>query len=59
MEARWIDRLFGCLFVVFAAVLVVLMCVVPSRHSDGRLVEEAAREMREMYDAGLDGGGDW
>ena len=56
MEARWIDRLFGCLFVVFAVVLVVLICVMPPRYSDGRLAEEAARE---MYDAGLDEGDDW
>ena len=56
MEMTWLDRVFGCLLVVVVAVLVVVLCLMPPRYSDGRLVEEVARE---MYDAGLDDGGDW
>ena len=36
---------------VIALILIIWLCLIPSRHSDGRIPEDVARE---MYDASLD-----
>ena len=45
------EALMGCAMLVIALILIIWLCLIPSRHSDGRIPEDVARE---MYDASLD-----
>jgi len=45
------EALMGYAMLVVALILIIWLCLIPSRHSDGRIPEDVARE---MYDAGLD-----
>jgi hypothetical protein len=45
------EALMGYAMLVIALILIIWLCLIPSRHSDGRIPEDVARE---MYDASLD-----
>jgi len=45
------EALMGWMFLIFWLIVVALYCLLPLRHSDGRLAEDIARE---MYDAEMD-----
>jgi len=45
------EAVMGYAMLVVALILIIWLCLIPSRHSDGRIPEDVARE---MYDAGLD-----
>ena len=45
------EAVMGYAMLVIALILIIWLCLIPSRHSDGRIPEDVARE---MYDAGLD-----
>ena len=44
------EALMGYAMLVIALILIIWLCLIPSRHSDGRIPEDVARE---MYDASL------
>jgi hypothetical protein len=39
------EALMGFFMLIIASMLLVWLCLIPSRHSDGRIPEEVAREM--------------
>jgi hypothetical protein len=39
------EALMGFFMLIIASMLLVWLCLIPSRHSDGRIPEEIAREM--------------
>jgi hypothetical protein len=39
------EALMGFFMLIVASALLVWLCLIPSRHSDGRIPEEVAREM--------------
>jgi hypothetical protein len=45
------EAVMGYAMLVIALILIVWLCLIPSRHSDGRIPEDVARE---MYDASLE-----
>jgi hypothetical protein len=45
------EALMGFFMLIIASMLFVWLCLIPSRHSDGRIPEDVARK---MYDASLD-----
>ena len=45
------EALMGYAMLVIALILIIWLCLIPSRHSDGRIPEDVARE---MYDTSLD-----
>ena len=45
------EALMGYAMLVIALILIIWLCLIPSRHSDGRIPEDVARE---MYDASLE-----
>jgi len=45
------EAVMGYAMLVIALILIIWLCLIPSRHSDGRIPEDVARE---MYDASLD-----
>jgi len=45
------EALMGFFVLITASTLLVWLCLIPSRHSDGRIPEQVARE---MYHAGWD-----
>ena len=45
------EAVMGYAMLVIALILIIWLCLIPSRQSDGRIPEDVARE---MYDASLD-----
>jgi len=45
------EAVMGYAMLVIALILIIWLCLIPSRHSDGRIPEDVARE---MYDASLE-----
>lgn len=45
------EAMMGYAMLVIALILIIWLCLIPSRHSDGRIPEDVARE---MYDASLE-----
>jgi len=45
------EAVMGYAMLVIALILIIWLCLLPSRHSDGRIPEDVARE---MYDASLE-----
>ena len=45
------EAVMGYAMLVIALILIIWLCSIPSRHSDGRIPEDVARE---MYDASLE-----
>ena len=39
------EALMGYAMLVIALILIIWLCLIPSRHSDGRIPEQVAREM--------------
>ena len=39
------EALMGFFMLIIASMLLVWLCLIPSRHSDGRIPEQVAREM--------------
>ncbi len=54
------EAVMGYAMLVIASILIVWLCLIPSRHSDGRVPEDVAREMYHAeWDAPVLDGGDY
>jgi len=54
-----VEAAMGCLVLIVVWILLVWLCLIPSRYSDGRVPEEVAREMYDTeWDTPVFGGGE-